>query len=219
MDLSNIYELIGFIGSIVVAISLVMNSLLKLRWYNLVGASMFSLYGFLIGSWPVALLNLFISVVDAYYLIKFYKSKELFKFLHVRNENRYLDYFIDYHRVDIEEYFPGFYETFKNFSVNDPNTLCFLVLRNAAVAGVFIAHKKSDDDDVLHIDIDYVIPEYRDLKIGRYILVENESYFKVQGYNKLVALPKSKKHYDYLKKMGFSEDPDEDGRIYLSKYI
>ena len=41
-------EWIGYIASIVIATSMLMNSLLKLRWINLVGAILFSTYGFII---------------------------------------------------------------------------------------------------------------------------------------------------------------------------
>jgi len=37
---------IGYIASGIVAISLAMSSIIKFRWMNLIGATMFSTYGF-----------------------------------------------------------------------------------------------------------------------------------------------------------------------------
>ena len=48
-------EWFGYAASVVVAISLTMSSIIKLRWFNLTGAAMFSVYGFVIGAWPVAM--------------------------------------------------------------------------------------------------------------------------------------------------------------------
>ena len=50
-------EWIGYIASGIVALSLLITNVWHFRWVNLVGASLFSLYGALIGSIPVALLN------------------------------------------------------------------------------------------------------------------------------------------------------------------
>ena len=56
----SILEWLGYLSSVIVAISLTMSSIIKLRWFNLVGAAAFSFYGFMIGSLPVGFLNLFI---------------------------------------------------------------------------------------------------------------------------------------------------------------
>ena len=62
------YEIIGYIASALVAVSLMMSSILKLRVINLVGAALFTAYGLLIGAYPVAVMNLFIVLIDLYYL-------------------------------------------------------------------------------------------------------------------------------------------------------
>ena len=41
-------EWFGYLGSVIVAVSLTMSSIKKLRWYNFVGAAIFSIYGFVI---------------------------------------------------------------------------------------------------------------------------------------------------------------------------
>lgn len=60
----NWLEWFGYTASVVVAISLTMSSILKLRWYNLLGATLFSAYGFLIHAYPVGFLIGFIACVD-----------------------------------------------------------------------------------------------------------------------------------------------------------
>ena len=64
----NWLELYGYLGSALIAISLMMSDIRKLRWINLVGAGSFASYGLLIGSWPVAILNGFIVLIDVVHL-------------------------------------------------------------------------------------------------------------------------------------------------------
>lgn len=216
MDFQLLIEWIGYIGSVIIAISLMMSSIVKLRWYNLLGASIFSTYGFIIGAMPVAFLNLFISLINIYYLYKIYNQKDFLKLLHIRTENKYLDFFIDYYQQDINIFFPGFYESFKSSLYDPKKYLSFLVIRNAAVAGIFIGKKISETE--LFVEIDFAIPEYRDLKTGKYIYMQNQRYFENLGILKFSANPKSVKHYNYLKKMGFTEET-RDNKVFLTKSI
>jgi hypothetical protein len=73
-----IYEIIGYTASALVAISLMMSSIFKLRVINLIGAALFTLYGLLIGAYPVAVLNFTIVLIDLYYLRETIKSKVTF---------------------------------------------------------------------------------------------------------------------------------------------
>ena len=50
MDSSLIYEIIGYAASLLVALSLTMKSLQKLRIINMIGAIVFIVYGLLIGA-------------------------------------------------------------------------------------------------------------------------------------------------------------------------
>ncbi|MCL1145594.1 hypothetical protein L2747_06165 [Shewanella marinintestina] len=73
MDNATIWEWVGYLASVVVAISLMMSNIKKLRWWNLVGAALFVAYGLAIDAIPVALVNFFIVLIDAYYLVKLYQ--------------------------------------------------------------------------------------------------------------------------------------------------
>ena len=68
MGAVNTIEMLGYMASGLVALSLMMRSLRKLRIINLVGSLLFTVYGFIIGAYPVAVLNAFIVLVNLYYL-------------------------------------------------------------------------------------------------------------------------------------------------------
>jgi len=195
MDL-NILEYIGFAASIIIALSMTMNSILRFRWINLMGAITFSTYGFLIGALPVGLLNGFIVVVDLYYLASIYGAKHYFETLEVRGDNKYLLRFLEFHQKDIRRFFPNF--VYKP----EMNTMSFFVLRNMAVAGLVLAHRRENGE--LRVGLDYVVHEYRDYKNGKFVYDDLKNSLTKSGITRIVAEAHSPKHIKYLKKLGFS---------------
>lgn len=69
-------ELFGYFSSFIILVSLMMNSIKKLRWINCIGAFMFSIYGVLVGSIPTTFLNLGIVIINFYYLFKLHSSSK-----------------------------------------------------------------------------------------------------------------------------------------------
>lgn len=86
------------------------------------------------------------------------------------------------------------------------NTISFFILRNMSVAGLFLAHR--EENHILKVGLDYVIPEYRDFKNGRYIYHRLRKKFIDDGFTSVMASGNSDKYVKYLKKIGFSEDKD-----------
>ncbi|MEN8078257.1 YgjV family protein [Clostridioides difficile] len=68
-------EWIGYAASIMIAISLIMTDIVKLRIINSIGCILFAIYGFTVKAYPVGIINTFIFFVNTYYLYKFYKKK------------------------------------------------------------------------------------------------------------------------------------------------
>lgn len=193
-------EWVGYVGSVVVAVSLTMSSIKKLRWYNLAGAAVFSFYGFSIGALPVGFLNLFISLADIYYLYKIYGQKESFKSIVVDVRDPYLEYFLDFYQSEIKEFFPAFGKTMLKNETESKNTFAMLLLRNAVVAGVFFGVK---NDQQLTVLVDFVTAQYRDLKPGDFIYQQNINQLKDQGISQIICQTENATHQKYLKKMGF----------------
>ena len=194
---TDILQWIGYGASAIIAISMAMSSILKFRWTNFVGALAFSIYGFLIDALPVGFMNLFIALVDVYYLYAIYSKKESFETLEIQAENNYLGKFLKFHNKDIQDFFPGF-----TYSPG-PADVSFFVLRDTAIAGIFIAHRQEDNS--LKVVLDYVIPEYRDFKNGNFVLLTLRNTLVEDGVTRIVALAHNKKHEKYLKKLGFAQ--------------
>ncbi|QLB20303.1 lactate dehydrogenase [Vespertiliibacter pulmonis] len=69
-------EILGYIAMILVAISFLLKDVIKLRLVNALGAFCFVIYGSLIGSLPVAGLNIFVTAVNIYFIFKGLKEKQ-----------------------------------------------------------------------------------------------------------------------------------------------
>ncbi|AUI87839.1 hypothetical protein BS333_15710 [Vibrio azureus] len=66
----NAVEILGYAASIMVAISLTMKDIIKLRILNFIGCALFTAYGLMIDSWPVVITNGFIACVNVYFLAR-----------------------------------------------------------------------------------------------------------------------------------------------------
>lgn len=193
-----ILPFIGYAASIIIALSMTISSIVKFRWVNLIGAFTFSIYGFIIGAYPVGFLNGFIVLVDLYYLRRIYSKQDLFETLEIRPDNKYLLRFLEFHKAEIQKFFP-------NFSYQpEMNTVSFFVLRNMAVAGVFLAHQ--ENENTLRVGLDFVIPAYRDYKNGQHLYMRLIKKFIDTGCKKVIASGDSKEYAQYLKKLGFVEN-------------
>ncbi len=190
-------EWVGYLASIIIMASMLMSSIIRLRWINMTGALLFSFYGFMISAPPVGILNGFIVLINMYHLFKIYRRKEYFKILDIKSNDSYFLSFLEYYKKDIIMHFPAFQQ---NVS---PATINVFILRNMAIAGVFLAREISEG--VLKIELDFVIPEYRDFKLGHFIFSVNKNYFIQRGYRKLIANSETNDHARYLRKMNFKQ--------------
>lgn len=194
-------EYLGYFASIVVLISLLMSSIKKLRWINLLGSVTFAVYGFMIGSIPVGLLNICTTLINVYYLYKIYHTKDFFTLLPITSSTQYFEYFLKYYSKDIKKFISDV-----GIKVED-SAVAFYILRNAVPAGVFVGTKYSDD--TLLIKLDYVIPMYRDFKLGKYVYTSQKEIFLSKGFTKLISFSDNPKHELYLVRMGFVKHSTE----------
>lgn len=202
MDLTSYYELIGYCGSILVAVSLMMGSVFRLRIINLIGALIFVIYGLLIHALPVALLNSLIIGVNIYHLAQMWNQKDYFKLMEVNYDSRYLKNFLDFYRKEISEFVPTY-----RFQPK-PDNLVIFVLRNMMPVGVLIVHPEGNRAEIF---LDFVIPGYRDFRAGKFLFEQSTDYFREKGIKRLISEPGNAGHESYLRRMGFQP---EDGRYY-----
>lgn len=76
MENINWIEILGYVASVMVAISLMMKDIILLRWLNFIGCGLFAAYGYAIDAWPVAGMNAFVACINIYHLVKIYSTSK-----------------------------------------------------------------------------------------------------------------------------------------------
>jgi hypothetical protein len=198
MDGQLILELVGYVASVLVAVSLMMRSILRLRVVNLVGSATFAVYGALIGAYPVAAVNGVIVLINLYHLRRMSRAGEFFDLLEVQPDSEYLHAFLRHHADEIQRFVPGFVHD------GSEGRLTFFVLRDLVPAGLFIGERT--DEGVLRVALDFVIPQYRDFRTGRYLFADRAEFFRALGVRAIESEPGNPVHERYLRRMGFARE-------------
>jgi len=199
MDNQTLFEIIGYLASIIIAISLLMKSLIRLRIINGIGALVFVVYGILINAYPVAVMNAIIFVIDIYFLLQMLKRNDYFTIMEISPNSTYLTYFLNFHHEDIQNFFPDF--TYHP----EESDLAFFVLRNTIPAGLVIIRKMGNNGKVL---LDYALKDYRDFKIGSFIFDDNADQLINRGIDYLETQSQIPSHIRYLRQMEFKQKED-----------
>jgi Na+-translocating ferredoxin:NAD+ oxidoreductase RnfE subunit len=91
-------EGIGYAASLIILVSLLMTNVFRLRVINGIGSVLFGAYGWLIGSWPVCVINLVIAGIDGWYLLQTLTSGAFFDLAPATSVGpEYLKRFFMYH--------------------------------------------------------------------------------------------------------------------------
>lgn len=193
-------EILGYAASALVAVSLSMKSLARLRALNLLGAVAFALYGLALGIYPVAVVNAYIAVINLVFLLRMQPGRsEAFELLRIGGvDDAYLRRFLDFHAADIARFFPGFALE----RVEEPRAV--FILRDLRPVGLVIGHR--DDQGHLVIDLDYVIPSDRDFRCAEYFYRAWQTVFD-RGITAFLSRSEVPAHRRYLRKLGFRPAP------------
>ncbi len=191
MNTSMIIELAGYLGSVLVVVSMLMSSVVKLRIINTAGSIISATYALIIQSYPLALMNICLIIINIYNLARLLRSNEPYDLVDMKTDDIFLTYFLDYYQQDIQNFFPA------ARSLLSSADTAYMICCSAAPAGLLLGKKQKDG--TMDILIDYTTPMYRDCSAGSFL------YSKLQGkgINSLVYSGNSEKHIPYLQKMGF----------------
>lgn len=189
-------ELVGYLASALIVVSLLMASVRRLRVINLIGAAVFTVYGLLIGSIPVVLTNGAIVLIDVYYLARMARQRaqgDYFEVVAVPRDSPVLARFLAYHLADAQRFQPGF------LGLQDDHH-AWMILRNAVPVGVVLARLEGE---VATIDLDYVAPAHRDQRAGTRFYT-TPGVFGAHGVTRLRSVATVEAQRRYLEAMGFT---------------
>ncbi|MEO6812723.1 MAG: hypothetical protein ABI172_02250 [Ginsengibacter sp.] len=205
----------GYLATLLLGISLVVNNDLKFRWINASGCFSFVVYGILIHAFPIIITNALLFFINLYYLIKIYRTTENFDIIEFKGEETIVDKFLSFYDSDIKTYFPEYVHNQKENNIN------YIILRNLMIANIFVA--ELDKEGLAEVKLNYTIPKFRDYKVGRFIFNKNNDLLISRGVKKLIYKTVfNKGHVKFLKVMNFRKDADNKGYskdLYLTEKL
>jgi predicted GNAT family acetyltransferase len=190
--------LMGYLASVLLAISLLVNNELKFRWLNMFGCLSFIIYGVLIGALPIVLTNAILLLINLFYLVKTYSTKEAFDLYEFTPGEKIINKFLQFYDKDIQAFFPGFK------LAGDDNDIRFIVLRNMNIANIFVAELSANG--TAYVKINYTVAKFRDYKVGTFIFEKEKQYLVSKGIKQIAYTNVfNNNHAAFLKKMGFEK--------------
>lgn len=195
MRLDLLLELIGYLGSLLVIVSMLMTSVVKLRIINTIGSVIFCAYAICIHSYPTAAMQVCLIIINIINLYKLNNTKKEYAAVELNSNDGFLSHFLFSNSSDIKKFFP-------DFSAPSEKDRIFLITCAEIPAGVFIAD--NDGKDNLNVKLDYTTPAYRDCSAGKFMF----THLKHLEIKKVIAETKIPAHEKYLHKVGFSQDGD-----------
>ena len=76
IDVNIFWEVIGYIGTILVILSMMMTSVTKLRIINVCGAVFSTVYAVVCDAWAIVVMNICLMAINIFHLIREYRLKK-----------------------------------------------------------------------------------------------------------------------------------------------
>ena len=183
-------------GSALVLVSFLMASVAKLRIVNTVGSLIFMIYALIIHSYPTAVMNFCLVLINLHFLWKMRNTGNEYELVQVKSDDLYLQYLLLKQHEDIISCFNGLSLT--PDATLDMVDFSYLITCQGAPAGITLC-KNDEEEGIMELVLDYSLPAYRDFSIGFFMMKQ----LKERGVKKLIYKGPTENHMAYLNKMGF----------------
>jgi len=194
-------EVVGWIGSALVIVSLAQARVLRFRVLNLAGAVLAVIYNVALAIWPFAAMNLVIAVIDIYWLRRLLAARHdpaAYSVVEVGAEDAYLGHVISVHLDDIHHFQPGYAAPSDGAA-----RWAFLVQRDAETVGAVVVRDSGDGQ--AEVELDYVTERFRDCAPGVFVY-DRSGVFAQHGVRRLRAGDELATQTDYLRRVGFHDE-------------
>ena len=191
------FEVVGYTGSLLILVSMLRTSVVKLRIINLTGSIIFAGYALAIRSYPTAIMNICLAGINIYHLLRIFREERAYTLIKTDMNDGYFSYLLKSNGEDIVHWFPDF--TTEGLA----SDIAYIVCCESVPAGLFIG--KETEPGNVEVLLDYATPAYRDASVGHF-LYEGMAH---DGYKSLLFRQKAKDHVDYLEKIGYEAKGDD----------
>ena len=206
MNTDTVIEMIGYLGSALVLVSMLMTSVVRLRVINLAGSVIFSAYALIIRSYPTAFMNIALAGINIFYLVRILREQKIYDAVRTDVKDGYFSYLLKRYFEDICSIFP---EVSLEGAAAD---ITYLICCDSDPAGLFIGREKAPGE--LEVILDYATPVYRDASVGNFLY----RHLANDGYKSLSFTQQSEAHIPFMKKTGYEYRGEKGYVLDLNRY-
>ncbi len=196
MSKVNWLEMFGFFAILVLVLSFQIKAMIWQRWISVMGYFLVAAYAMMMEATPIVVLNFYFVGITLIQLWRIYTEPVHFQLVSSSVTDVYLQQFIAQYREQIDALFPEFHLE------GDRDYIAVMIYRDVFQAGIFICHR-TETEGTAEVDIDFVLPSYREMGASRFLFHRNANFFRDQGIARLVAKSWHDRHHSYLQETGF----------------
>ena len=196
-------DALGWVGSALLVWSLLQTAVLRFRVLNLVASLALVAFNAIIAVWPMVALNVVIAGINVWHIARLLRTRHderAYEVVEVGPDEAYLRWFLRQHESDIARWNPSF-----SWPGDAPGRSAFLVMRGPETIGAVLV--RDAGDGVAAVELDYVVPEYRDFTPGEFVY-RRSGLFQSRGFRRIVAPAGMRGGLAYFTRVGFSPGPD-----------
>ncbi len=176
-------DALGWFGSALLVFSLLQARILRLRVLNTIACVILIVFNGLIGVWPMVAMNIVLAGINLFFIARMLRQRgdeRAYAVLPVREDDAYLNHFLDVHRSDIDRFFP-------QFAVGElGGRSAYLVEHGDETVGVIVV--RDTGEGTAQVELDYVTPRFRDFTPGEFVF-RKSGVFRDQGFTRILTPP------------------------------
>ncbi len=197
-------DVIGWLGSAILVVSLAQTRVLRFRLLNLVAALLLVVFNAALAVWPMVAVNAVIAALDAWVLLRLTRTRHderTYEVVTISPDQAYLGYLLSRHARDIARFNPELPP-----DVRAASDLGFLTLSGGETVGVVLARSTGRPGEA-RVLLDYVLPRFRDFTPGEFVFRPGGP-FQESGISRVLAPEGMRESSAYLRAVGFRPGPE-----------
>ena len=199
MPSSVVVEVVGWVGSALLVVSLLQTRLMRLRTLNAIASAILVGFNWAIGVWPMVAMNVVLLGINLWAIAKLLRSRHdarTYEAVPISVDEPFLRRLLARHAQDITRFNP-------DLPADVPGAAehAFLVSSGDEVVGVVLSRAAADPAEQ-QVVLDYVLPPYRDFTPGEFVF-RPDGPFAATGARRVVASPGMTASERYLQAVGF----------------
>lgn len=200
------FEAFGWLGSVLVVVSLTLSNLRRFRTVNLIGSIIATIYNGALEIWPFAAMNGAIALINIYWLIRLHRERFVsrnYDAVQAAISDEVVQHTLAQHREEIATFYPHFDPTSKGEGRH-----AFLVLTGDVVAGLVVL--RDAGEGAAQVELDFVTKAYRDYSPGEFVY-RADGALAALGLRRVIVPKGSVQDEKYFRSVGFV--PDAQGLV------